>query len=177
MIAHVLDTSAILAHYLRESGAEGVNAILSKGPEASGISLVTLVELRGRLTELESDSIEAERIFKLYTETLTTILPFSRETADAATELRSATRPRLPLVDALIAASAKQMAQPSSIATHTWQQYNRHWSNSRFYRQRNKSSALRRKCPVLRTEMKHPSYPCGYAIEKVGPQNKFLLTA
>ncbi len=46
MIAHVLDTSAILAHYLSESGAEDVNAILSKGPEASGISLVTLVELQ-----------------------------------------------------------------------------------------------------------------------------------
>ena len=108
MITHVLDTSAILAHYLRESGAEDVNAILSKGPEASGISLVTLVELRGRLSELESDANEAERIFKLYTETLTTVLPFTRETADAAMELRSATRPRLPLVDALIAASAKQ---------------------------------------------------------------------
>ena len=59
-----------MAHYLRETGAEDVNAILSKGPEASGISLVTLVELRGRLSELESDPNEAERIFKLYTETL-----------------------------------------------------------------------------------------------------------
>ena len=85
-----------------------MNAILSKGPEASGISLVTLVELHGRLSELESDASEAERLFKLYTETLTTVLPFSRETADAAMELRSTTRPRLPLVDALIAASAKQ---------------------------------------------------------------------
>jgi hypothetical protein len=31
VITHVLDTSAILAHYLRESGAEDVNAIYPKG--------------------------------------------------------------------------------------------------------------------------------------------------
>lgn len=108
MITHVLDTSAILAHYLCEPGAEDVNAILAEGPDAAGISLIVLVELRGRLAEVAADSQEAERAFKLYTETLTTVLPFSRETADAAMELRAVTRPRLPLVDALIAASAKE---------------------------------------------------------------------
>ena len=108
MITHVLDTSALLAHYLREPGAEDVNVILARGPEETGVSLVTLVELRGRLAELVTDATEAERAFKLYTETLTTTVPFTRATADAAMELRAATRPRLPLVDALIAASAKQ---------------------------------------------------------------------
>ncbi|MBI4328089.1 MAG: PIN domain-containing protein [Chloroflexi bacterium] len=108
MINHVLDTSAILAHYLREPGAEDVNAILAQGPEAAGISLIALVELRGRLAEVAPNPQEAERAFKLYTEMLTTVLPFSRETADAAMDLRSATHPRFPLVDALIAASAKQ---------------------------------------------------------------------
>lgn len=44
----------------------------------------------------------------LFTKTLTRVLPFSRETADAATNLRGVTRPRLPPVDALIAASVKQ---------------------------------------------------------------------
>ena len=108
MITHVLDTSAILAHYLREPGADDVNAILAQGPEAAGISLIALVELRSRLAEAAANPQEAERVFKLYTETLTTVLPFSRETADTAMNLRAATRPRLPLVDALIAASAKQ---------------------------------------------------------------------
>ena len=108
MITHVLDTSALLAHYLREPGAEDVNVILARGPEETGVSLITLVELRGRLTELVADAMEAERAFRLYTETLTTTVPFTRATADAAMELRAATRPRLPLVDALIAASAKQ---------------------------------------------------------------------
>lgn len=108
MITHVLDTSAVLAHYLREPGAEDVNAILARGPEETGVSLISLVELRSRLAEAAAHAQEAERAFKLYTETLTTVLPFSRETADAAMDLRAATRPRLPLVDALIAASAKQ---------------------------------------------------------------------
>ena len=48
MITHVLDTSALLAHYLREPGAEDVNIILARGPEETGISLITVVELRGR---------------------------------------------------------------------------------------------------------------------------------
>ena len=108
MITHVLDTSAILAHYLNEPGADDVNAILAQGPEVAGISLIGLVELRSRLAEVAANPQEAERAFKLYTGMLTTVLPFSRETADAAMSLRAATRPRLPLVDALIAASAKQ---------------------------------------------------------------------
>lgn len=104
----MLDTSALLAHYLREPGAEDVNLILARGLDETGISLITAVELRGRLTELLADAAEAQRAFKLYTETLTTTFPFTRQTAEAAMELRTATRPRLPMVDALIAASAKQ---------------------------------------------------------------------
>jgi predicted nucleic acid-binding protein len=108
VITHVLDTSAILAHYLNEPGADDLNAILAQGPDAAGISLIALVELRGRLAEVAANPQEAKRALELYTETLTTVLPFSRETADVAMDLRAATRPRLLLVDALIAASAKQ---------------------------------------------------------------------
>ena len=78
MITHVLDTSAILAHYLNEPGADDVNAILAQGPEVAGISLIGLVELRSRLAEVAANPQEAERAFKLYTGMLTTVLPFSR---------------------------------------------------------------------------------------------------
>ena len=108
VITHVLDTSAILAHYLHEPGADIVQALLARGRGMTGISLVSLVELRARLPEATSHAEEAERAYRLYTETLTTILPFTRETAETAIRLRAATRPRLPLVDALIAASAKE---------------------------------------------------------------------
>lgn len=39
--------------------------------ESVGISLVLLVELRSRLADMVADAKEAERVFKLYTETLT----------------------------------------------------------------------------------------------------------
>lgn len=57
MITHVLDTSAILAHYLNEPGADDVNAILAQGPEAAGSSLIGLVELRGRLATIPSSLV------------------------------------------------------------------------------------------------------------------------
>ena len=63
MITHVLDTSAILAHYLKEPGAEDVNHILSCGPEEVGLSIVSLPELRTRLDDLVPDAQEAERVF------------------------------------------------------------------------------------------------------------------
>ena len=40
MITHVLDTSAVLAHFLKEPGAEEVNRILSQGPLVVGVSMV-----------------------------------------------------------------------------------------------------------------------------------------
>lgn len=40
VITHVLDTSAILAHYLREPGADDENAILARGPDETGVSLL-----------------------------------------------------------------------------------------------------------------------------------------
>jgi predicted nucleic acid-binding protein len=108
VIRHVLDTSAILAHYLQEPGSVEVNELLSDGPGEVGLSLITLVELRGRLTQLTADLQEVDRVFKLYSETLTTRLPFAPQTMEIAIELRVAVRPRLPLVDSLIAASAKE---------------------------------------------------------------------
>jgi predicted nucleic acid-binding protein len=47
-------------------------------------------------------------VFQSYSDVLTTPLPATRAIADAAIELRSKARPRLPLVDAFIAATAKE---------------------------------------------------------------------
>jgi predicted nucleic acid-binding protein len=108
VITHVLDTSAVLAHYLQEPGAEDVNGILSRGPAEVGLSLISLVELSSRLGELTADAQEADLAFRLYTQALTTRLAFTQQTVDSAIELRATVRPRLPLVDALIAANAKE---------------------------------------------------------------------
>ena len=65
-VSHVLDASALLAHYFNEPSAADA-----------------------------------------YLNELTTCLPVDRLTAEAAWQLRQATPDRLPLVDALIAATAR----------------------------------------------------------------------
>jgi predicted nucleic acid-binding protein len=52
--------------------------------------------------------VEAEGVFKTYADVLTTSLPVTRATANVAMELRATVRPRLPLVDSLVAATAKE---------------------------------------------------------------------
>ena len=48
-VRRVLDTSAILAHYFDEPGADAVAEISRSGSTLPGISAVTVIELRGRL--------------------------------------------------------------------------------------------------------------------------------
>lgn len=106
MISHVLDTSAVLAHYLNEPGAADVHALIA-GHDTIGFCVISLPELKTRLREILDDPAEIERVFALYADDLTTSLPVTREMADMAIQLRETTRPRLPTVDAVIAACAQ----------------------------------------------------------------------
>jgi predicted nucleic acid-binding protein len=106
MITHVLDSSAVLAHYLQEPGATDVHAILSQ-QNSVGLCVVSLPEIKIRLRELVKDPAEVERVYTLYTTQLTNLLDVTKEVAQAATTLRETIRPRLPTVDALIAGCAK----------------------------------------------------------------------
>ena len=107
MTTHLLDTSALLAHNQNEPGAAQVTALLALGPDAVAISALTMIELKGRLRELIPDPAEVERLFHAYTCTLTRTLPVTSEIALLAITLREQYRPRLPLVDSVIAATAK----------------------------------------------------------------------
>lgn len=107
MITHVLDTSALLAHNQNEPGADQVTALLALGPNMIAISAVTLVELKGRLRELICDLAEVDRVFDAYCNILTQTLPLTKELALAAVALREQISTRIPLVDSLIAATAK----------------------------------------------------------------------
>ena len=106
-ITHVLDTSALLAHYFDEPGADVVAKLWkSRGPKP-GICAVTVAELRGRLEQEMSDAGEAKAAADAYLDELTVCIEVDRAVAELACHIRAATPQRLPLVDALIAATAR----------------------------------------------------------------------
>jgi predicted nucleic acid-binding protein len=106
-ITHVLDTSALLAHYFNEPGAGQVEKLWSDESSRLAISSVTIAELRGRLHQEITDDAEAAKAADAYLNELTVCLPVDRATAEMAWQLRQAAPGRLPLVDALIAATAR----------------------------------------------------------------------
>lgn len=110
-MAHLLDTSAVLAHFLDEPGADVVSQILAGGKKKALLCAPSWAELERRLGELVCDVAEAERIWTLYTQELCGFLPLDEDSVRAAIALRRSADGRLPLIDALIAgcASANDM--------------------------------------------------------------------
>ena len=114
-LTHILDTSAIVAHYFGESGADRVSELWHHRTNRIGICALTLPELRTVLEHAVSDTEEVERAFRLYMDELTVTVPVTRAVAESAMALRKVATPRLPLVDAIIAACAKEV---SAILVH-----------------------------------------------------------
>ncbi len=108
-ITHILDTSALLAHFFDEPGAEIVEGLWASGTATPGISVLTAAELRIRLGSELSDASEAEAAIGHYLNELTVNLPVDRAVAECAWQLRVAASRRIPLVDALIAATARSI--------------------------------------------------------------------
>jgi predicted nucleic acid-binding protein len=106
-ISHVLDTSALLAHYFNEPGAGLLDELWADESNRLAVSAVTVAELKGRLQQEITDDTEALKAADAYLNELTTCLPVDRATAEVAWQLRQVTPDRLPLVDALIAATAR----------------------------------------------------------------------
>ena len=105
-MTHLLDTSAILAHFLNEPGADEVENLLAQGPGVVGLAAPSWVELDTRFRELVPVAEVRENVFLQYTVSLTTLLPVDAESCLAAIRLRNAAPSRLPLADALIAGVA-----------------------------------------------------------------------
>ena len=79
-VTHVLDTSAILAHYFNEPGAEMVERLWHDSVNRIAMCVLSLPELRGRLTAELDDPQEVERAFREYVDELTTTLIVDRRT-------------------------------------------------------------------------------------------------
>jgi len=105
-ITHVFDTSAVLAHYFGEAGAEQLDQLWADPENEIGLCVLSLPELKTRLLEEVRDQEEIDRAFKLYADELTVSLGVNRAVAELAIELRGLSRTRLPLVDSIIAATA-----------------------------------------------------------------------
>lgn len=107
-ITHLLDTSALLAHYFDEPGAAEVDAIWQESDNKPAICVLSVPELKTRLREEVDDADEADRAFDLYVNQLTSSVSVDRAVADEAARLRELSPARLPLVDACIAGCASQ---------------------------------------------------------------------
>ncbi len=107
MITHVFDTSAILAHYFHEPGAELVNELLADNSVEVGIPAIELLELKRQLTRTLPDSTEAQRAFHLYADELITTIPVTREIVTRALLLIEKTGDPLSPMEAILAATAQ----------------------------------------------------------------------
>ena len=106
-VTHVLDTSAILAHYFDEPGAALVQELWQDTANRVAICVLTLPELKGRLAAEVPDRHEVERAFSQYVDDLMANLIVDRETAESAVLLRESADTRLPLIDAVLAGCAR----------------------------------------------------------------------
>ena len=109
-VTHVLDTSAVLAHYFDEPGAEIVDRLWQDSRNRIGICVLTVPELRGRLEAEIEDEEEIDRAFNAYVDALTSSLVVDRTVAESAMVLRRESAERLPLTDAIIAGCAHALA-------------------------------------------------------------------
>ena len=106
MISHLLDTSALLAHYFAESGADIVQRLFESKSHEIGVSVISIPEMRGRLRVEIGDISEVGSVCSHYFDVLASHVVIDRSVAECAEHIRQSTKKRLPLIDAVIAACA-----------------------------------------------------------------------
>lgn len=105
-MTHLLDTSALLAHYLAEPGAARVQALFADAAVVIGVSILSLYEFELRLHQLDMDAatraLELNRYRSLVNEVVTVEEAVRRE----AIHLRTSATAHVAAMDVLIAATA-----------------------------------------------------------------------
>ncbi len=104
----LLDTSALIAHSRREPGWARVQALFEEGGAEICAASVSLTEFARRLRELGATAGEAHQTVGDYRELLDEIVVIDEQVALTAFDIGCKTPERLPLVDALIAAAARE---------------------------------------------------------------------
>lgn len=105
---HLLDTSAVMAHYLEEPGYEIIESLLADSTTPVAISSLTWLEFYNRLQELCREANERQRALDIYRTLLGQGIPADDAITTRAALLRRAAVSRLPNIDAIIAATAAE---------------------------------------------------------------------
>lgn len=105
--AHLLDTSAVLAHLLQEPGEDIVDRCISAEGGRSRISVVSWVEFQLVIGRSDYSKADAQKIIGFYRDALDAPVPIDDTAGKAALLLRAQCPARIHLTDLLIAACAK----------------------------------------------------------------------
>jgi predicted nucleic acid-binding protein len=104
-MTHLLDTTALLALVLRESGSEQVQALFEDDRTSAVVSVLTKAEIWARLKSLGREA-DFEDEWKILLSLFDAVLPVDEKVVDQSIALRRTSPERLPTIDALIAATA-----------------------------------------------------------------------
>ena len=105
-MTHLLDTSALLAHYLAENGAERVQALFEDAAVEAGASILSLYEFELRLHQLGVDAATGVTELNRYRALLTEVVDVTEAVRGEAIRLRTSATRHVAAMDVLIAASA-----------------------------------------------------------------------
>lgn len=105
-MTYLLDTSALAAHFLNQTGAAQVDQLIAEAPSDVGVCVLAWFELRYVLHRCGVSEKDSHQALALYRELPMTQVSISMEVVQRAMDIRDATPQRLPLADALMAACA-----------------------------------------------------------------------
>ena len=104
-MTHLLDTTALMALMLDETGAEDVQALVNDERTRLAVSVLTKAEVWARLKSLGREVVFEEE-WKIILPLFDAVLPVDQAVVDQSIVLRRLTPERLPATDSMIAATA-----------------------------------------------------------------------
>ncbi|MDR1144735.1 MAG: PIN domain-containing protein [Verrucomicrobiales bacterium] len=105
-MTYLFDTSAWLAHFLREPNSQQIQKLLDDDANKILLASVSVTEFSRRISSLRPDGV-AQGMVDNYLALFSAIIPIDGKIASEAFALSEQCPRRLPLVDSLIAAAAK----------------------------------------------------------------------
>jgi predicted nucleic acid-binding protein len=105
-MTHLLDTSALLAHYLAEPGATRLQALFEDTAVVAGTSILVLFEFDLRLHQLGIDAATRDAELNRYRALLSEVVNVDEVIPTEGVRLRISAAARASAMDTLIAATA-----------------------------------------------------------------------